>query len=497
MTHPGAARPGEPGWQHHPGAAAPPQQRAQPQQQAGAPAPAPALGGTGPGHTWAAGRGQGRATVGTAYSSQAAVAAQAAATAPAAPAARTAAESRSTAAARPAVAHPPAAEAAAAATPVVRPHRRQLRVAGIHIAQLLAWQAGAAAVLAATPHGIPLTAAVAAAVVLLLSPTVLRHRGRWLYQWLAVWWGYRSRRRQLTATGPDVALQLLAHVEGSVELDQVEIDDQPAVLLTHRGGLCAVLEVDPTEGALLMGAPQALPSPVSLLPAADPKTPPVAVQVLIQVTPAPRVRAAAVDRAYRELTNGGVPASRQAWVVLQAPRTPDFHADRDLRPALTAAIRRTRRQLRQDRVTARLLNRDEVLAAVAHLTHLTGEPTGGDRPLARESWRNWSAQGTAQSCHRLLAWPDRAWELDPLLRGLPAAAGVVSVSVTREPGRSGGDDAVVEVAFRLIGADAAALVAADRALGEAIRGHGGRLQRLDGEHAHGVAATLPLGGFLR
>ncbi|PZG13201.1 type VII secretion protein EccE [Micromonospora craterilacus] len=496
MTHPGAARPGEPGWQHYPGAAAPPQQQrtAQPQQQAGgAAAPAPTVGGTGPGHSWAAQRGQGRATVGTAYTSQAAVVAQ---TAPAAPAARATTESRSAAPARLPAAPQPTAEAAAA-TPVVRPHRRQLRVAGIHLAQLVAWQAGAAAVLAATPHGIPLTVAVAAAVVLLLSPTVLRHRGRWLYQWLAVWWGYRGRRRQLTATGPDVARQLLAHLEGSVELDQVEIDDQPAVLLTHRGGLSAVLEVDPTEGALLMGAPQALPSPVSLLPAADPKTPPVAVQVLIQVTPAPRVRAAAVDRAYRELTNGAVPASRQAWVVLQAPRTPDFHADRDLRPALTAAIRRTRRQLRQDRVTARLLNRDEVLAAVAHLTHLTGEPAGGDRPLAREGWRSWSAQGTPQSCYRLLAWPDRAWELDPLLRGLPAAATVVSVSVAREPGHPGGDEAVVEVAFRLIGADAAALTAADRALDEAIRGHGGRLQRLDGEHAHGVAATLPLGGFLR
>ncbi len=66
---------------------------------------------------------------------------------------------------------------------------------------------------------------------------------------------------------------MLRHLESTVELDQVEIDDQPAVLLTHRGGLSAVLEVDPTEGALLMGAPQALPSPVALLPAADPATP--------------------------------------------------------------------------------------------------------------------------------------------------------------------------------------------------------------------------------
>ncbi|QKW16760.1 type VII secretion protein EccE [Verrucosispora sp. NA02020] len=495
MTHPGAARPGEPGWQQHPGATAPPQQRTAPPQQAAA--PAPTLGGAGPGQEWAAQRTQGRATVGTAYISQAAASATAAPAAGPPVAATSTPTAQPDAVARPAGLDDAATAPDAAAVPVVRPHRRPLRVGGIHVAQLVAWQAGAAGVLAASAHGLPVTVAVATGVVLLLSPTVLRHRGRWLYQWLAVWWGYRGRRRQLTATGMDAAWQLLTNLEGSVELDQVEIDDQPAVLLTHRGGLSAVLEVDPTEGALLMGAPQALPSPVSLLPAADPDTPAVAVQVLIQVTPAPRARSAAVDRAYRELTGGEVPASRQAWVVLQAPRTADFHADRDLRPALTAAIRRTRRQLRQDRVAARLLNRDEVLAAVAGLTHLTDGPTGGDRPLAREGWRHWSAQGVPQSCHRLLDWPRRSWEVDPLLRGLPAVAGVVSIAVARDATGAGAAGTVVEVGFRLIGADADALAAADRALEEAVRGHGGRLQRLDGEHAYGVAATLPLGGFLR
>ncbi|RIV34341.1 type VII secretion protein EccE [Micromonospora radicis] len=497
MTQPGAARPGEPGWQHHPGAVAP-QQRTAPPPQLGVPAPqpgvaqqgipAPTVSGVGPGHSWAAQRGQGRAAVGTAYAAQAAAQ-------PAAPAAGTA----GVAVAAPPNPVPAAAEPAAETAvpaPVVRPHRRQPRVGGIHVAQLVAWQAGAAAVLAATGRSAALGGAVTVAVLLVLSPTMLRYRGRWLHQWLALWWGFRSRRRQLAGTGPDAAWHLLTHLDGSVELDQVEIDDQPAVLLTHRGGLTAVLEVDPTEGALLVGAPQGLPSPVALLPAADPAVPPVTVQMLIQVTPAPRVRVAAVDRAYRELTNGEVPASRQAWVVLQAPRTPDFHADRELRPALTAAIRRTRRQLRQERVAARLLNRDEVLAAVAQLTHLTDAPSGADRPLARESWRLWSAQGVPQSCHRLLDWPDRAWEVDPLLRGLPAAAGVVSIAVARESGRPG-EDAVVEVAFRLIGTDAAALATADGALHGAIHGHGGRLQRLDGEHAPGVAATLPLGGFLR
>ncbi|MGW4497972.1 type VII secretion protein EccE [Micromonospora sp. NPDC004336] len=464
-----------------------------------APPPTVSRAGAGPRQDGVAQRGQGRATVGTAYVSQAAGTARAATAAQASTTAQAQAAPPAQAAATPVAPQPAAAAAdeaaAAAATRAVRPHQAALGIGGINVAQLVAWQAGAAAVLAASPHGVPLTATVATVAVLLLTPTMVRMRNRWLYQWISVWWGYRGRRRQLTAADRDAAVQLLAQLERGVELETIEVDDQPAVLLTHRGGLSAVFEVDPTEGALLMSAPQALPSPASLLPAADEKAPPVAVQLLIQVTPAPRARsgAVAVDRAYRELTNGDVPASRQAWVVLQAARTPDFHADRDLRPTLTAAIRRTRRQLRQERVTARMLNRDEVLAAVVALTHLTGGAPGaaGERPLARETWRGWSTQGAPQSCHRMLAWPRRPWEVDPLLRGLPAAS-VVSIAASR----TAGDDVAVEVAFRLMATDPTALAAADQALHEAIRSYGGRLQRLDGEHAHGVAATLPLGGFL-
>ncbi len=361
----------------------------------------------------------------------------------------------------------------------------------------MAWQVGLVAVLAATQHSVLLTAVVAAVAVPVLVPTVIRIQGRWLHQWAVVWWGFKRRRRQLAAVDTEPARHLLAQLGRGVELETVEIDDQPAVLLTHPAGLSVVFDIDPTEGALLMSTPQALPSPAALLPPADKKGPPVVVQLLIQVTPAPRAHpsAAAVDRAYRELTNGDVPASRQAWVVLQVARTPDYHADRDLLPTLTKVIQRTRRLLRQERVTARMLNRDEVLAAVATLTHLTGATpgAGSEQPLAHESWRAWSTVGARQSCHRLLNWPSQRWEIDPLLRGLPSAGGVVSIAASRVDG----DDLAMEAAFRLLGSGPEGLTAADQALHKAIRRHGGQLQRLDGEHAHGVAATLPLGGFLR
>lgn len=361
----------------------------------------------------------------------------------------------------------------------------------------MAWQIGVVAVLAATGHSVLLAAVVAAVAVLVLVPTVVRIQGRWLHQWSVVWWSFRRRRRQVAAAEPEPARHLLAQLARGVELETVEIDDQPTVLLTHPAGLSVIFDIDPTEGALLMSAPQALPSPAALLPPADRKGPPVVVQLLIQVTPAPHAHpsAAAVGRAYRELTNGDVPASRQAWVALQVARTPDFHADHDLLPTLTKVIQRTRRLLRQERVTARMLNREEVLAAIATLTHLTGTMpgAGSEQLLARESWRAWSTGGARQSCHRLLTWPTQRWEIDPLLRGLPSAGGVVSIAASRVDG----DDLAMEAAFRLLGSGPNGLAAADAALHEAIRRQGGQLQRLDGEHAHGVAATLPLGGFLR
>lgn len=553
MTHPGAARPGEPGWQHHPEVAAqpapqlPPEQWGAPGQQAGGPAgPAgpvnPAA--SGPGHAWAAQRGQGRAATSTVYGARAAAAVPPNPTAPAnhggqhaypaaaptqphpvaqsnpaAPVntaawASTARQSAAVAPAAPPPATPPPRAAPASSTtsttvagpppkpdspgaPRVRLYRPPLGIGPVTVVQLVAWQVGVVAILAATQHSVLLTAVVAAVAVLVLAPTVIRIHGRWLHQWSVVWWAFRRRRRQFAAGDPEPARDLLARLARGVELESVEIDDQPAVLLTHPAGLSVVFDIDPTEGALLMSTPQALPSPAVLLPPADRKGPPVVVQLLIQVTPAPRAHpsAAAVGRAYRELTNGDVPASRQAWVVLQVARTPDFHADHDLLPTLTKVIQRTRRLLRQERVTARMLNRDEVLATVATLTHLTGAMpgAGSEQLLARESWRAWSTGGARQSCHRLLNWPSQRWEIDPLLRGLPSAGGVVSIAATRVDG----DNLAMEAAFRLLGSGPDGLAAADEALHQAIRRHGGQLQRLDGEHAHGVAATLPLGGFLR
>jgi len=401
-----------------------------------------------------------------------------------------------------------AASAAAAArfTPPIRPHRFRPRIGPFHLAQLVCWQVAAAAVLAAHEHG-PVTAVVVGSAALpSLVPTVVRFRGRWLYQWLAVWLRYRTRRRKLPDAGGGRALDLLTFVEGSVTVESIEVEDQTAAMLAHRNGLCAVFELDPAEGAIFVDAARSLPSPAALLPAADPTAPPVAVQLLVHLTPAPWSSGGpgVVDRSYRELTRGEVPAHRRVWVAIQAVRTPDAYSDAQLRPVLAATVRRARRQLRQEHLPARLLNREELLAAVGYLAHLPGPAGSGNlygsangRLLGRETWQAWWSADAPQICRRLPHWPALPWQVDSLLRQLPVVGAVLSIAVTRDRGRSTtNDDIAVEAALRLAAANPASLTVGDRTLADTVRQAGGRTERMDGEHVNGLAATLPLGGFL-
>ncbi|MBB4957029.1 type VII secretion protein EccE [Micromonospora polyrhachis] len=530
MTAPGAARPGEPGWQHQTAGATQPPSAAAARPAAGpgqAPPPTVTWAGSAvsgsPGHatvpagpaqaaypyaapaqpytqTQAHTQTQTRGAAAASHPAQAAAATNVAATSGPPAQAGAAVSARASVAAQ-----TTATESAAAA--VARPRPLRSGIGTFHVAQLLGWQVAGAAGLAAYQHSVAATAAVSAGAALTLAPTLIRLRGRWAYQWLPLWLRYRLRPHRLPASGGNHALNLLSFVESSAALDTIDIDDQSVALIGHRGGLSAVFELDPADGSLVVGPPQPIPSPAELLPAADDESPSITVQVLIHVAPAPRVSLGpgVVDRSYRELTDGDVPAHRRVWVVLQAARTPDFYSDAELRPALTSAIRRTRRRLRRDQITARLLNRDELLAAVGYLAELPPQADKGNvygaasgRMLAREGWQTWWTEQMPQTSHRLVQWPRMPWQVDSLLRQLPTLASVVSVAVTRDPNRtSPGDDVAVEVGFRLIARDANTLAAGNQALAEAVRRDGGRTERLDGEQVRGLAATLPLGGFLR
>lgn len=402
----------------------------------------------------------------------------------------------------------PAAAADAAAGTRIRPRRLRPSTGPFALGQLIYWQLALTALLAAYQRG-PVTAAVAAAVLVpLVAPSVIRLRGRWLYQWMAVWLRYRLRSRRLPVGGGNRAADLLRFVEESSSVGTIEVGTRTAGTISHRGGLCGVLELDPADGSLFVGSALSLPSPAALLPPADPDSPPMTVQLLVQVAAAPRASTGRglVERSYRELTGGEVPAHRRAWLVVQAVRTPDGYTDAVLAPVLASAIRRVQRQLKQERTPARLLGRDELLAAVGYLAQLPGQPDGGglygtasERIAAQETWQAWWSGDVPQVCRRLLRWPELPWQLDDVLKQLPMVSTVVSVAVTREPAhptQAGPREVTVSAAVRLTAADLTALASGDEALTEAVRERGGRTERIDGEHARGLAATLPLGGFL-
>ncbi|MET8148627.1 type VII secretion protein EccE [Actinoplanes sp. NPDC049668] len=392
---------------------------------------------------------------------------------------------------------------------------------GIAGGQVIAWQLAVAAVLVAYRIGDVLVAAMVGAVaVLVISPTVIRFRGRWLHRWFGVWLRYRGRTHGAPHTHGGAALDLLTHAEASVAVTSVELDDRAVALLTHRGGLCAVLALGSGDDALLGGDAAILPSPIALLPGAEAHTIPTAAQLLVSLRPA-LVGPGMVERSYRELTGGKVPAQRHTWLVLQTIRTADAYSDAELQPALISAVRRARRQLRTEGVEARILDRDALVSAIGHLGGLTdvlrGVPHGGRnsggsvgratvgaraagesaRPTSRETWRGVAVEETVQSCHRMVRWPAHDSQLAELLATASAAGSVLSLAVTRVPSQAAaGDDVLVEVAVRLIAADQAGLAAGERALEDAVRAAGGRTERLDGEQVNGLAATLPFGGFL-
>ncbi|KOX18984.1 hypothetical protein ADK67_34390 [Saccharothrix sp. NRRL B-16348] len=188
---------------------------------------------------------------------------------------------------------------------------------------------------------------------------------------------------------------------------------------------------------------------------------------------APRVLARLAGPDVRVVLHVGRGQVRRprAWVAVQAKRTPELWHDDEVVRVLGNATRRTRRELRRHGVAADLLAEEDLVTTIAALGHVTGHRE------VREDWRYWHSGPVAQACFRLPGTTARA-AVDWLLTAAPGVA--VTVALTA-------DDAVVRIA----GAAEAAVEAAVVVLSAHVR-----LERLDGLHARGVAASLLIGGVL-
>jgi type VII secretion protein EccE len=250
------------------------------------------------------------------------------------------------------------AKAATAGPP--RHERTPGTIGAVHAGQILWLQALAAAAIVSYGARPVIFYVVLGAAVLLAIPAVVRVRRRWLYDWMSTWLRYQLRPRQLKHGHGDPRVRLLEHLEPSTRLDTAELGGEAAGLLAHAGGLSVVMELA-RPGSAHQTTARSLPSLAALLPAEITDAPPVALQLLVQVLPAPSPGAGdgPIATSYRELSGLQVPAQRRAWLVLQLRRTADAYTDAELRPPLATALQHLRRRLRKSQIPHRLLDLDE------------------------------------------------------------------------------------------------------------------------------------------
>ncbi|WP_249027332.1 type VII secretion protein EccE, partial [Amycolatopsis alba] len=349
---------------------------------------------------------------------------------------------------------------------VPAPARRPDRSGGIGVAQIICWQLVLVALVLVAGRPWPLVAVVITAAVVVVALTAVRVRGRWLHAWLGSAAGYllRDRDRDLRNAG-EAGRALLRLMSPEAAGTTGEIGDEPVFMVSRAEGITAVLQ--PKSAA----RDQPMPSPLTLLPPSREQALGVAAQVIHHV---------------------GADRSRppRGWVALQALRTVDVHRDADVRQALGNTVRRVRRQLRRDGLPVRALAENEVFGTLASLAHVTA-----GRARIREDWRFWHSGPICQATFRLDGWgalsPVLAADLSRrLLAAAPGAA--VTLAVTAHRG-SAETEPLVSAAIRVAAAGAHAVEHAVRDLELAVRRGGLTLERLDGRHAKGVAATLPIG----
>ncbi|WP_162835889.1 type VII secretion protein EccE [Amycolatopsis orientalis] len=349
--------------------------------------------------------------------------------------------------------------------PIPAPVRRPGLFGGIGIPQILCWQLVLVALVLVAGRPWPLAAAVVTAAVVTLALTAVRIRGRWLYAWLGSASGYllRDRDRDLRNAG-EAGRALLRLVSPEAAGTTGEIGDETVFMVSRADGVTAVLQ--PKSAA----RDRPMPPPETLLPPPE----------------------QALDSAAQVIQHVGADRSRppRGWIALQALRTVDVHRDADVRQALGNTVRRVRRQLRRDGLPVRALAENEVFGALASLAHVTA-----GRARIREEWRFWHSGPICQATFRLDGWSSLSPALAAqssrrLLAAAPGAA--VTLAVTARRGTAETEpraDAVIRVAA----AGVRAVEHAVRDLELAARRGGLTLDRLDGRHARGVAATLPIG----
>ncbi|WP_433828056.1 type VII secretion protein EccE [Actinoplanes sp. CA-015351] len=332
---------------------------------------------------------------------------------------------------------------------------RSGRLLRVPMNQLVATQAAAVLMLlGAAGGGLAVTCAACAAAGL-LTITWVRIRGRWVFQWLGLVARFAARRR-IRALGDPPAI--LALVAPGTRLATTRLSGEPAAVLIDDLGLTALVEL-PT-----------LPRFDSL-----DLDPAIRLQLVLTGVPATTTRAGPAAISYRALSRGDPLARFRMILAIRALRQgtePDEH----LRRALTAAIRKLRRELGTS--AAGPLTETATVRVIAELAH--AEAGAG----LHETWNGLTIGGLTQATFRCSPEPGAAVSARLISRLLHLPATATTVALTFDP-----PSLSVRIASPLLGPavqDLGRLVASERMT----------VRRHDGEHLAGLSGTLPLAGIV-
>ncbi len=341
---------------------------------------------------------------------------------------------------------------------------RKRELPGIRTGQVITTQVAAVLLLLGAVGGpLALGSALFGAIVL-LALTWLRPRGRWAFEWLGTALRFSTRDRAAALAFP---------------VEPATLATTPAGVLTDAHGMTAVLELGNPASLLATDDPAGTPSPLALLPPAEPGHPPCRLQLLVTTAAAlpPRSGADLAAVSYHQLTGGRLPCRGGSLLAVRVERT-DGRSDEELRTALAGVVRR-------------LLARTGPARPLAEpgLTGALAELTGGTGPT-RETWAALRIGRTTQTTFRLTRWPADSARLVTRLLALPAAATTVALGAgPASPRRTG---TTADLTIRLSAPDPAALAHAVHALHALLADEGAAARRLDGDHRDGLTATLPL-----
>lgn len=342
--------------------------------------------------------------------------------------------------------------------PSLRNGRKRWR---LNTGQLLCWEVACLVVALSLRQPWPVVAAAVVVAAALVALTVVRLRGRWLYELVVLGCRFllRTRRHDLPERS-GTALALLGALLPGSTIRTVETGQGPVMAISHDQGLTAIIR------------PRALsPEQLSSFPA-----PPELLSGDVQEF--------GVQTVFHAGAQPGTPI--RLWLAVHAPRTVDMATDEELTLALRNRLRRIRRVLQRTGVTTDPLPEDLALAELTGLAHVTG-----GRTEIRENWSVWRTGPVSQACFVLE--PTGAADARvpiPMLLGRPQGL-AITVTLSAPPGAATG------LLLRLAAATESALEAAVGRLTNVLSRNGFRLTRLDGTHSCGVAESLPIGGFPR